>query len=205
MFALSKVPKDMGLENTVDEGTRQIFEFICTIESFPGGDIYSSDTEIINSLSFNSVTYDKVKAKACVLHFDDFKYLLLYFFSQYSVSLLFFVYSFQRLSHVYLLLLNITQPWNTLLNSWTTLTIQAVHKFNVSTFSVLETVLYKSTKYWIQYWSGSLDLWSKLSTLVLIFQISISSSRLSYNQTPAKITSYIRRRWQWQWQCLSST
>ena len=49
-------------------------------------------------------------------------------------------------------------------------------------FSVV-TVPYQNTNYWLRLWSGSLSLWSKLITLVLIFRISISSSKLSFNST----------------------
>ena len=37
IFALSQVPKDMGLDNTVDKRTREINQFLCRIEAIPGG------------------------------------------------------------------------------------------------------------------------------------------------------------------------
>ena len=116
---------------------------------------------------------------------SSFKFLLTIF----RVPSSFFVCNFLGLSLVYSLLLNRTQRWKTLPNTWTTLTIPLDHKSNVSSFSVVTTVLYQSTQYWVLRWSGSLNIWSNLNTLVLIFQISTYSSRLSYNQTILPPTS----------------
>ena len=76
IFALSQIHKDMGLDNTVDERTRELSEFLCRIERIPGG-IYGSDTEMIHNLSTNCKDYEKAKKKVCILYFHDFKFLLL--------------------------------------------------------------------------------------------------------------------------------
>ena len=68
IFALSEVPKDMGLDNTVNEKTREIAQFICRIEAIPGG-IYGLDTGIVNNLSINCKEYNREKKKVCILHF----------------------------------------------------------------------------------------------------------------------------------------
>ena len=79
IFTLSEVPKELGLYNCVDERTRQISEFICTIETFPG-DIFDADTDMINTLSSNCPIYNKAKKNVCDLYFYYFKCLLLPFF-----------------------------------------------------------------------------------------------------------------------------
>ena len=68
IFALSQVPKDMGLDNTVDERTRAINQFLCLIDAIPGG-VYGSDTDMINNLSTNCTDYEKAKKKVCILYF----------------------------------------------------------------------------------------------------------------------------------------
>lgn len=81
IYALSQVPKDMGLDNTVDEMTRELSQFLCRIDNIEGG-LYGSDTDMINNLTTNCKEYDKAKLKVCSLHLYDFKYFLLTFFSQ---------------------------------------------------------------------------------------------------------------------------
>ena len=144
MFAFSQVPKDMGLDNTVDERTRELAQFIRKIEAIPGR-IYGLDTELINNLSTNCIDYKRAKKKVCVLHFCDFKFPFVSFYSQYFVFLLFFRLLFLRLLHVCLLLLNRVPNWTTLLNTWMTLTA-LVHKSSVSTISAVATVLKQSTQ-----------------------------------------------------------
>ena len=68
IFALSEIPKDMGLDNTVDERTRAINQFLCKIDAVPGG-IYGADTDMINNLSTNCTDYEKAKKKVCILYF----------------------------------------------------------------------------------------------------------------------------------------
>ena len=68
MFPLSQVPKDMGLDNTVDERTRELTQFILKIDAIPGG-MFGLDTETINNLSTNCNGYESAKKKVCILHF----------------------------------------------------------------------------------------------------------------------------------------
>ena len=76
MFALSQVPKDMGLDNTVDERTRELTQFIRKIDAIPGG-IYGSDTEMINDLS-TTAKVTKVQRKRCVFYFSKTTSFLFY-------------------------------------------------------------------------------------------------------------------------------
>jgi len=73
IFALSEIHKDMGLDNTVDERTRALSEFICRIDAIPGG-LYGSDTEMIHNLSTNCKGYEKAKLRIIARLFAALEY-----------------------------------------------------------------------------------------------------------------------------------
>jgi len=63
----------MGLDSTVDERTRELAEFICTIEAIPGG-TYDSATEMIHNLSTNCKEYNRAKKKIVACLFAALEY-----------------------------------------------------------------------------------------------------------------------------------